>query len=197
MTMQIRLSIILLLVMVITSSCGGNTEGDYSPKPRGYFRIELPPRHYQALNIDCPFTFEYSTSAQWQMAGKNCWGDVYYPGLKGRLQLTYKDVNADNIETLLEEGRKLAYKHTVKASGIREKVFDDPQAEVYGILYNVQGEAATNIQFFMTDSSSHFLRGVLYFYAEPNVDSLQPVNDYMHEEIVHLIETLEWKNSSP
>ena len=189
------LSTILILVLV-SGACGGEGE-DYVPKPRGYFRIELPHREYQALMIDCPFTFEYNTAAEWQKGRKECWGDVYYPGIKGRLQLTYKRASEDNLETLLEEGRQLAYKHTVKASGIQEKVFNDPLSEVYGVLYNIQGEAATNIQFFMTDSSSHFLRGVLYFYAEPNVDSLQPVNDFMSEEIIHLIESLEWKNSLP
>ncbi len=185
--------ILLLLVAVAGFSCSGD-EDDYTPKPKGYFRIELPPREYQSLNIDCPYTFEYNTSSKWQDARKKCWGDVYYPGIKGRLQLTYKSVNPQNLEVLLNEGRRLAYEHTTMASGIGEKVFNNPDTEVYGVLYNVQGEAATNIQFFMTDSTHHFLRGVLYFYAEPNVDSLQPVNDYMHDEIIHLIETLKWKN---
>lgn len=177
----------------------GCTDGDgnYSPKPRGYFRIELPAREYRPLDIDCPFTFEYNTSAQWQHARRECWGDVYYPDIKGRLQLTYKDVKQHSIETLVEEGRQLAFEHTSMAAGIGEKVFDNPNSEVYGILYSIQGEAATNLQFFMTDSTDHFLRGVLYFYAEPNVDSLQPVNEFMHGEIIHLIETLQWKNSSP
>lgn len=186
----------MLLFVMLMVSCASD-ETDFTPKPRGYFRIELPARDYRPLETDCPYTFEYNTHAVWQKARRECWGDVYYPDLKGRLQLTYKQVNQDNLETLLEEGRQLAFKHTVKAAGIGEKVFNDPQSEVYGILYNIQGEAATNIQFFMTDSSDHFLRGVMYFYAEPNVDSLRPVNDYMHDEIVHLIETLEWKNSSP
>jgi gliding motility-associated lipoprotein GldD len=194
-TMKRWPELILLLIIMLLGSCGSG-EDDFMPKPRGYFRIELPPRDYQSLDIDCPYTFEYNSSAQWQKNRRACWGDVYYPDLKGRLQLTYKQANADNLETLLEEGRKLAYEHTVKAAGIEEKVFDDPDAEVYGIFYNIQGEAATNIQFFMTDSANHFLRGVMYFYAEPNVDSLRPVNDYMKGEIVHLIETLQWKNSS-
>ena len=185
----------IILLLIVATGCGNDSES-YTPKPRGYFRIELPPQEYQRLQIDCPYSFEYNKYAQWQKAQRKCWGDVYYPQLKGRLQLTYKPVNPDNMETLLNEGRQLAFKHTVKASGIGEKVFTDPDSDVYGILYNIQGEAATNIQFFMTDSADHFLRGVLYFYAEPNVDSLRPVNEYMHSEIIHLIETLEWRNSS-
>lgn len=187
-----ELTVFLLIMLLV--SCNGD-EADFTPKPRGYFRIELPAREYQSLDIDCPYTFEYNTHAVWQKARRECWGDVYYAGLKGRLQLTYKSVNQENLEKLLEEGRKLAFEHTSMAAGIGEKVFEDPESEVYGILYNIQGEAATNIQFFMTDSTDHFLRGVMYFYAEPNVDSLRPVNEFMHGEVIHLIETLQWKNS--
>ena len=187
----------LVLVMILSlTGCEGGGE-DFTPKPRGYFRIELPDRQYRPLEIDCPYTFEYNANARWQNARRSCWGDVYYPDIKGRLQLTYKDVTQHSIETLVEEGRQLAFEHTSMAAGIGEKVFDNPDSRVYGILYNIQGEAATNIQFFMTDSVNHFLRGVVYFYAEPNVDSLRPVNQYMHEEVIHLIETLQWKNSSP
>ena len=195
MTMKKWLNISGIVLILLISSCNGG-DLDYSPKPRGYFRIELPSRAYQPLEIDCPYTFEYNSNAIWQRVRRPCWGDIYYPSLKGRLQLTYKSVNPDNMELLLEDGRKLAYEHTSMASGIGEKVFSDPESEVYGVVYNIQGEAATNIQFFMTDSTSHFLRGVLYFYAEPNVDSLQPVNDFMQDEIIHLIETLQWKSSS-
>ena len=185
----------LLVVFSLLFSCS-DEPGDYSPKPRGYFRIQLPDRDYRQLQIDCPYTFEYNQNAEWQKDRRECWGDIYYPELKARLQLTYKPVTDQNRDQLLQEGRDLAYKHTVKAAGIGEKLYTNEQRDVYGILYDIKGEAATNTQFFMTDSTNHFLRGVLYFYAEPNVDSLQPVNEYMYQEIAHLIETLQWQNSS-
>lgn len=181
-----------ILILPLFIACGG--EDDYTPKPRGYFRINLPEQEYTDLKSDCPFTFEYNENAQWQPK-ENCWGDIYYASLNARLQLTYKDVQKESLEKLMEDGRSLAYKHTVKADGIHEKIYTNEESGVYGILYRIRGEAASNTQFFMTDSTNHFIRGVLYFYAEPNADSLRPVNEYMYDEVVHLIETLEWQNS--
>lgn len=185
-----------LLVSMILTACGG--EEDYTPKPRGYFRISTPEAKYEKLDIDCPFTFDINSAAEWQPLKKHeCWGDVYYPSIKARLQLTYKPVTPENLDTLLSDGHELAFKHVVKADGIAEKLYSDDVRGIHGILYNIRGEAATNTQFFVTDSAEHFLRGVLYFYAEPNEDSLRPVNDYMYQEVVHLIETLQWQNSLP
>ena len=191
---RIKLSIYILITLVI-AACGG--EENYTPKPRGYFRIATPSQAYQHLKEECPYTFEYNEAAQWQPDRHECWGDVYYPSIKARLQLTYKPVTENNLDTLLGEGHELAFKHVVKADGISEKLYTDTQRKVYGVLYKMQGEAASSTQFFMTDSTEHFLRGVLYFYAEPNEDSLQPVNDYMYQEVAHLIETLQWQNSLP
>ncbi len=183
-------TVVLSLLLVSIGSCNEET---YSPKPRGYFRIGLPAKEYQTLTNNCPYQFEFNSTAQWEAHSKDCWGDIFYPSLKGKLQLTYKSTSADKLETLLNEGRSLAYKHTVKADGISERVFSNSKTGVHGIFYKVLGEAATSQQFFMTDSNQHFLRGVLYFHAEPNEDSLQPANNFLEEEIVHLIETLEWK----
>ncbi|MDZ7848519.1 MAG: gliding motility lipoprotein GldD [Owenweeksia sp.] len=162
-----KISLFLITAFLI-AACGSESE-DYTPKPRGYFRIQLPARQYQHLKVDCPYTFEYNKEATWQQDRRPCWGDLYYPKLKARLELTYKKVTPENLETLLKDGHELAYKHTVKAAGIQEKLFTDTLSDVHGILYSIAGEAATNTQFYMTDSTDHFLRGVLYFYAEPNV----------------------------
>ena len=113
------------------------------------------------------------------------------------MQLTYKPVNPDNLDTLLRDGQELAMKHQVKADGMQERLYQNPEQSVYGILYRIQGDAATSTQFFVTDSVDHFLRGVLYFYAPPNADSLKPVNDFMYDETVRLVETLQWQNWSP
>ncbi len=189
---MLKNSVVLLLLLALVS-CNGDE--NYTPKPRGFFRIGLPERKYTQLNIDCPYSFQYNENARWRQK-KNCWGDLYYPDLKATLQLTYKAVTPENRQTLLNDGRELAYKHTVMADGIEEKLYTDSVRDVNGLLYLIEGEAASNLQFFMTDSTDHFLRGVLYFYAEPNPDSLQPVNNFMVGEVTHLIETLKWQNSS-
>lgn len=184
-----------LVLLPLIIACGG--DDNFTPKPRGYFRIGLPAKEYQELDINCGYSFEYNKAARWEDARKPCWGDVYYPKLKARLQLTYKPVTDNNLDTLLEDSRRLAFEHISVADGLKEELIDGQKENVYGILYRIRGEAATNVQFFVTDSTENFLRGVLYFYAEPNEDSLQPVNDFMYDEVVHLIETLKWENSSP
>lgn len=172
-------------------ACG---EDEYSPKPRGYFRLAVPEKTYDNLDKGLPYSFEINKNAQW-VAKQFFWGDVYYPDIKARLQLTYKEVKEDNLSILLGEGRDLAYKHVVRADGISDEILNFPDSKVHGMMYRIQGDAATSTQFFVTDSVNHYLRGVLYFYASPNSDSLQPVNDFMYEETMHIIETLKWQNS--
>jgi len=89
--------------------------------------------------------------------------------------------------------RALAYKHTLKADAITEKVFIKPEQNVYGTVYEISGNAASSLQFFLTDSTNHYLRGALYFNAEPNKDSLAPLIDFVREDIIVLIESFEWK----
>jgi gliding motility-associated lipoprotein GldD len=181
---------LLLSVLVFIGAC---TE-DYQPKPEGYFRIGLPGTTYTQLETDCPYTFQLNNSAQFKPK-KDCWADIYYGQIRGTIQLTYKDLRAEgDLDNVLKEAQELAYKHTVAAQGIGEKLYLNPERKVYGILYQMQGNAASSAQFYATDSATHFLRGVLYFYSAPNADSLQPVNAFMYDEMVHLMESLEWKN---
>ena len=183
-----------LKLVVLTALFLGACEGDYTPKPKGYFRIDMPSAEYQEFNTDCPFHFDFNKVASLKDKGR-CWYDIKYPRLEATLQLTYRQVTEDNLDTLLYEGHELAYKHTVKADGIDEKLYIDEQKRVYGLLYQLKGDAATSMQFFMTDSTDHFLRGVLYYYSSPNADSLKPVNDFMRGEMIRMIESLEWENS--
>ena len=165
------------------------------PKPYGYFRIDTPEPVHQIIVLDCPFEFQMNTAANWQPHKEfPCWGDIYYPSIKARLQLTYKSFsNSTERDVLLKEAQDLAFKHTVVADGIRERSFENLDKNVYGVAYQMLGNAASNTQFYLTDSTQHFIRGALYFYSPPNADSLRPVNQFMQEEIAHLIETFAWK----
>ena len=121
-----------------------------------------------------------------------------YPSIRANMQLTYKNISGpQELANVLNEAQDLAFKHSVKAEGIGEKVYSNPEKKIHGILYSMQGNAASSSQFFVTDSANHFMRGVLYFYSVPNADSLKPVNEFMYNEMVQLIESLEWKNSLP
>ncbi len=181
-----------LPLFVFLASCGA----DYSPKPEGYFRIDFPDRDYTVYENDCPFIFEYPSFAtisyETGESAEPCWLNIDFPGYKGRLHLSYKEVEGD-INVFIEDARKMAYKHTVKAEAIDESMFFDHDKNVYGVLYDIKGEVASSVQFFVTDSTDHFLRGALYFNVQPNKDSLAPVIDYFREDIVNLMETISFE----
>lgn len=169
-------------------------EEDYQPKPQGYFRIGLPGTNYDTLSSSCPYTFMVNTEAVFKPK-KQCWADIYYPKLHATLQLTYKNLEEQkDPNQLFVEAQKLAYEHTVVAQGIGEKLYTDADNRVFGIYYEMQGNAASSAQFYVTDSTKNFLRGVLYFYSAPNADSLKPANAYMQNEMVKLIESIRWQN---
>lgn len=167
---------------------------DYQPKPRGYFRIALEPKDYQNFSDDnCPFSFEYPAYTEIRPSEKDkCWMDIHSNKYNATIHLTYKNVQG-NMERLIDESVRLTYEHTRRADGIEEELFTIDSTGVFALLFNVSGDAASGLQFIATDSSSHFLRGSLYFNVVPNQDSLAPLQSYFKEDVVHLIESLEWK----
>jgi gliding motility-associated lipoprotein GldD len=177
---------------VFITSCREST----TPKPRGYFRIDLPEKEYQKFTSDCPYLFDYPVYATIVAdADKNtepCWINMDFNKIGGRLHISYKSIN-NNLGQILEDSRKLAYKHSIKADAIHEQVFIQPERNIYGILYEIDGNAASTIQFYVTDSINHYVRGALYFNVEPNKDSLAPVIRFIKDDIIVMIESFEWK----
>ncbi|MDX9696449.1 MAG: gliding motility lipoprotein GldD [Bacteroidales bacterium] len=184
--------IVIILLSVFITSCRENT----TPKPRGYFRIDLPEKEYQKFTSDCPYSFDYPIYATIVAdADKNtepCWINMDFNKIGGRLHISYKNIN-NNLGQILEDSRKLAYKHSIKADAIHEQVFIQPERNIYGILYEIDGNAASSIQFYVTDSINHYVRGALYFNVEPNKDSLAPVIRFIKDDIIVMIESFEWK----
>ena len=185
-----------LLLPLILLLAAGACKRSYTPKPHGYFRISFPEKRYTTYRGPCPYTFEYPVYARVEKdrepdAGP-CWLNVSFPAFHGTLHLTYKNVQG-NLGQMLEDTYSLAYKHTVKADAIHERAFTDTARKVYGILYDIRGNAASNVQFYLTDSLRHFIRGALYFDMVPNKDSLAPVVDFIRKDIVHMIETFSWE----
>ena len=178
--------------------CGGTgaCKRTYTPKPHGYFRISFPEKEYVVYEGPCPYSFEYPVYARVERdrepEAAPCWLNISFPDFHGKLHLTYKEVGQD-LGRMLEDTYSLAYKHTVKADAIHERAFRDTVREVYGILYDIRGNAASNVQFYLTDSVRHFIRGALYFKLVPDKDSLAPVIDFIREDIIHMIETFSWK----
>jgi len=191
-----RVLLLPVPVMVVLLLAAAACRRTYTPKPHGYFRIAFPEKKYVRYEGPCPYTFEYPVYARVvrdrEPEAEPCWLNIEFPAFHGRLHLTYKDVG-DQLGRLLEDTYSLAYKHTVKADAIHERAFADTAAGVYGILYDIRGNAASNVQFYLTDSTRHYLRGALYFDLVPEKDSLAPVIRFIREDIVHMIETFSWK----
>lgn len=184
--------LILLITTLVVGSCSNHT-----PKPYAYFRIDLPPNSYQTFDSTYPpCTFDISTfSTVVPRKSKNSkeeWLDIVYPTFNGRIYCSYVKVNND-FRRLSEESRDLVYKHTVRADAIIEHPYENREANVYGIIYELTGNAASPLQFLLTDSTTHFLRGALYFNAVPNADSIAPVSAFIEKDLKHLVESIRWK----
>ena len=171
----------------------------HQPKPRGYFRIDFPKKDYKLFDSSCNYIFEYPAYAMVmpddEEDAQACWLNVVYPEFKAKIHLSYKEIiTSDDLYPLIEDSREMVYKHTVKADAIKETLIDYPH-HVNGILYELKGDAASSVQFFVTDSVDHYVRGALYFRVKSNRDSLDPVIDFIREDIMHLLKTMRWKES--
>ena len=189
---------------------------DFTPKPRAYYNIELPKHTYKTFDEKSfPYSFEYpvyaSISQEGDSTGANpYWINVDFEKFNGHIYISYKKINGNSIykvktssgykdslvkntfEGLREESYKLTYKHTVKASGIIDSSFVSDHGST-GVYFYVAGDAATSRQFYITDTTNHFLRGALYFDAAPNADSLSMVSDFLDVDMKHLVKTFKWR----
>ena len=180
----------LFLLLVI--SC----KKDYTPKPRGYFRISFPEKAYMKIDYaGLPYRFEipgYSKIiADNERFAEPYWVNLEIPRHKAEVHISYKKIN-NNLDTLTQDSHELAYKHTIKADAINERIFLNPEKKVYGTIFLIEGNAASPVQFYLTDSTKNFLRGALYIREVPNIDSIRPVIEFLTPDIIHLIETTEW-----
>lgn len=183
-----QLAIFALLVVIFSVfSC----KDEVFPKPSGYLRLDYPEAKYVNFENQCPFAFEMNSEAVIE-SEKNCGFTISYPKMKATIYLTYKPVNND-INLLLRDAQKLTYEHVIKADDILEQPYLNPSKKVYGMFYQVDGNAATNSQFYVTDSIKHFVTGSVYFYAKPNFDSVMPAASYIRNDMQRLMETLKWK----
>ncbi|QVY64777.1 gliding motility lipoprotein GldD [Polaribacter sp. Q13] len=180
-------NILPLLFTILFLSC----KDDILPKPKGYLSLTYPTKSYKKLDLERPYSFDVLENTQ-VINEANNWLTIKYPNLKASIDITYRPVK-NNIKELLTEAEKLVFKHTIKADQIIPKDFINPKKRVFGSIYDITGNAASQIQFHLTDSTKNFIKGSLYFYAKPNYDSILPAVSYIKEDILRLIETLEWK----
>ncbi|NER14530.1 gliding motility lipoprotein GldD [Leptobacterium flavescens] len=179
--------LVFLFLAILFFSC----KNDTLPKPKAMLRLEYPRPYYKAMENPCPFGFEVNEIARLK-GNADCQMEIEYPKLKATIHITYREVK-NNIDSLLRDAQKLTYEHVVKADDIAEQPFINEDFNTYGMLYEVGGNAASQSQFYITDSSRHFLTGSLYFYSKPNYDSILPAAAYVKNDIRRLMESLQWK----
>jgi len=186
------------MVCNITVSCNSV----YTPKPTGYFNISFPAHQYQTFDRpNYPYKFQYPTYAKitqdssfFDDTPENPWWiNVDFPAFHARIYISYKMIGKNSFEKLLNDTYKMTFKHSYKATTIQDSIFRTMN-NISGTFFYVGGNAATTHQFFVTDSTKHFLRGALYFDTTPNEDSLRVVNDFLLDDMKHLVNTFEWKN---
>ncbi len=162
------------------------------PKPQAYLSLNYPEPVYKATELDCPYTFEINEFAK-LIPEKRCWNKIIYPTMKATVYLSYVPIK-NNLDSLLHDAYQMPSKHIIKAEEIPEKVFQNPEKRVYGNLFRVVGEAASQVQFFLTDSIDHFIVGSLYFYTKPNYDSIMPAAHYIETDIIQLMDSFSWED---
>jgi len=178
---------VLFMVFVAVFGC----KKEVLPKPTSQLRLDYPEAEYVHFENNCPFTFDMNADAI--IKGKaDCNFEIHYPKMKATVYISYKPV-ANNINLLLRDAQKLTYEHVIKADDILEQPFLNRTNKVYGMFYQVNGNAATNAQFYVTDSLRHFIDCSVYFYAKPNFDSIMPAASYIKEDMRTLMETMQWK----
>lgn len=179
------------LFSVLLLSCNN----DYVPKPVGYFRINLPEKQFEMVDsIPFPFQFmlpQYALVNLERTKQDSSFLNVDFPRYGARIHMSYLEVDT-NLFQLFEDSRTLVYKHASKAQDIRENVVFNEEGRVYGMYYQIEGNAASGSQFYLTDSSNHFLRGALYFNVQPNYDSIAPVQKFIKQDIEVFIESFKW-----
>ena len=181
--------LIFLLLIFVVAAC----KNDPLPKPKAFLALEYPEASYKEVDINCPYSFEKNAEAQ--LAGAKvkvpCWLNLEYPHMKATIFLTYQKVN-NNLDSLLIDAQKLPLQHTIKADFIEGDVYTNNINKTYGMFYEVEGNAASQAQFYLTDSTQNFITGSLYFNQKPNFDSIMPAAAYIKKDMRHLMETLRW-----
>ena len=185
-----------MVVACTLLSCGRAS----SPKPYGYFRITTPDTAYMPFDAQCPrypYTFVLSRNALVKPrtdVDEPYWINIYYPALDATIHCSYKPVH-HNLRELTNDALEFVYRNASHATSIPEREYARPEAHVYGVLFDLEGNTASSCQFFVTDSTKNFFRASVYCNCPPNADSLAPVYEYLRKDVIRMVETFEWKRN--
>lgn len=167
---------------------------DVLPKPKAYLALDFPQAKYYKTDLNCNYQFKINSQAQLidDRYKTDCWFDVLYPKMKGSIYISYYPVE-DNLKSLIIDAQKLPLSHEIKADAIMSRTYINDEHKTYGLFYEVQGNAASQAQFYLTDSIHHFVTGAIYFKAKPNYDSILPSAEFLKKDMRKIMESMTWK----
>ncbi len=188
--MVLKKIVFFSLIGVLILACQNE---DSLPKPKAFLALEYPQAQYYKSEIDCPYEFKVNSLSKMKsnIQNKPCWLDLQYPKMKGSIYISYYPVE-DNLRSLIIDAQKLPLKHEIKADAITSQTFINDNHKTYGLFYEVEGNAASQAQFYLTDSINHFITGSIYFKAKPNYDSILPAAEYLKNDMRKIMESLKW-----
>ena len=190
--LNIVIGLVLLVSCVLSCTDPGST-----PKPKGYYRIDLPQAQYMDLALDdLPCLFKVSQLVTVELLPVDTsfnWINLTYPTLNATIYCSYYQITPADLSVLENECRELVARNVRNADAITEQLYENPEMRVYGMLFRIEGETVSPIRFMLTDSTTQFFQGALYYECKPNVDSLAPVTRYLNENVVELIQSFYWK----
>jgi gliding motility-associated lipoprotein GldD len=186
----------LAFLMLLCIAC----ESNWLPKPPGFNRIELPRHEYQRLDQGYPYQLDFSTHSRVEADSFNLdekeWINLNYKEFGAKVHLTYKKIDqSTDFKTLSNDAFNLTAKHQIKAYGIEEAILLTPNGYV-AVVAELSGEVPTQFQFFVTDSTSNFLRGAVYFNSALKNDSLAPIIEYIKLDMAHLINSVNFEKKA-
>lgn len=193
----------LFLVIILFFAYSCQSSPIPSPKPRAFPKVIYPEGNSQTFDKGyCNFSFQYpiytevqqDTSYFDEKPSDPCWFNIYYPSFDSRIYFTYYPVGIEkSFDVLLTDAFEMVEWHNKKANYIDEYIINRPEAKVHGVAFNIEGPAASPFQFYLTDSTNHFLRGSVYFNTKARPDSLAPIFDFVKGDALRMIESLEWQ----
>ncbi|TAD98238.1 MAG: gliding motility lipoprotein GldD [Bacteroidetes bacterium] len=184
------------LCVIFLCTCNRQEGDGFTPKPRGYHRLEIPKHEYVNLPDTLPYTFEYSKHAQisadTSFMAEKFWLEVYYPQFTANLDISYKKIKGKTeFRDYVNDSHRLADKHNIKAYSIQETVIKTPKG-YHAIVFELEGDVPSQFQFYVTDSIENFLRVDLYFPTSIKNDSLAPIIEHIKYDMMQMLNTVEW-----
>src|SRR5690606_15854845 len=182
-----------IAVFALTATLFWACNNDVKPKPDAYLRLSYPQPEYQTENAPCAFKYEQNTIANITNV-KDCSFQIDYPEMKAKSFVDYEAVGKNHQTKLLKDAQRLTCEHTIKADETQERIIIEADNNLYGMFYELIGNTATNVQFYASDSNNHVIVGSLYFYAKPHFDSIISAAQYIKNDMMKIVETMEWND---